>query len=101
MMTDVAVASDIAFKLPFAPHISGLHVGLTVIALLAIAFFMAWKHKSRVCPVGTCQLIEKKHLGNKTIVYIIGFQNQRFLLADNQHALALHALDTENIHASL
>ena len=34
--------TDIAFKPPFTPHISGLNIGLTVMALLAIAF--SWAH---------------------------------------------------------
>ena len=93
--------TDIAFKPPFTPHISGLNIGLTVMALLAIAFFLARKHKSNAIPLGACQLIEKKHLSHKNIVYVIGFQNQRFLLADNQHTLVWHALDTENTDASL
>ena len=99
-MSPFAMASDIAFKPPFAPHISAWHLGFILMAFLAIFLSIARKHKSRAIFVSTCQLIEKKHLNNKTMVYIIAVQNQRFLLADNQQSLALHALETENAHAS-
>ena len=42
-----------------------------------------------------CQLVEKKYLGNKTVIYIIDYQQQRFILADNQQALAFHQLAQE------
>lgn len=93
--------SAIVFKPDFVPHISGLNIGLTVMALLALAFFLARKLKPRARPLATCQLIDKMHLSHKTTLYVIAVQNQRFVLADNQLALALHALDSKNTDAPL
>ena len=94
--SSVAMASEtMAFKPEFSPKISWFNYGLAIIILLIIIFFIAKKHKPGLMGNSACQLLEKKYLGNKTVVYIIEYQQQRFLLADNQQALALHPLKLE------
>lgn len=93
LFTPMALAVDpIVFKQPFSPHNGWLSYGIAVIVLLIIVLVIAKKHRPNVIQKSVCQLIEKKYLGNKTVVYVIDYQQQRFLLADNQHALAFHAL---------
>lgn len=93
--TAVMASEQIAFKQPFSPKNGWLSYAIAVAALLALLATLLKKYK----PVGntrsSCQLIEKKYLGNKTIVYVFEYQQQRFLLADNQQALALHPLNIE------
>lgn len=102
LSTSIASASDaIIFKPDLTPHSGWLHYGIAILILLMISLFIAKKYRYRVIPIVNCQLIEKKYLGNKTIVYIIEYQRQRFLLADNQHALAVHPLTNEAAHESV
>ncbi len=101
LLTHCAMASDMVFKPAFTPKISGFNLGLTVMGLLVMAF-LGWRSFKRSPHIpGSCQLLEKKHLSHKTIVYIIAHENQRFLLADNQHTMVLHAIDSEKTHAPL
>ena len=95
MITNTTV-EPIVFKQEFAPQNGWLNYGLAMTVLLILIFVLAKKYKPRSPNLDGCQLIEKKHLGNKTIVYIIDYQQQRFLLADNQNALAIHPLEHHN-----
>lgn len=79
----------IAFKEPFMPKTGWLHYGLVILMLLVIVIMLAKKFKPGQISPSACKLIEKQHLGNKTVVYILQYQQQRFLLVDNQHALAI------------
>jgi len=85
-----STTEPIVFKQEFSPKNGWFNYGLAITILLIVILVLAKKYKSKpLGPIG-CQLIEKKHLGNKTVVYVIEYQQQRFLLADNQHALAIH-----------
>ncbi len=90
--------SDIIFKQEFTPTHGWMSYGVAIAALVLIILVLAKKLKPRENALQGCQLIEKKHLGNKTAVYVIEYQQQRFLLADNHHALAIHRLDPEVAH---
>lgn len=89
---DALSAETITFKQSLSPKISWLNYGLIIVMLLVLVLAIAKKHKPGMSKKSVCQLIEKKYLGNKTVVYVIDYQQQRFLLADNQHALAIHPL---------
>ena len=92
----IAMAAEpIVFKPDFAPKQGWLNYGVAIVILLSIILVLAKKHKTRLPDLAGCKLIEKKHLGNKTMVYIVEYQQQRFLLADNQQALAVHRIDDE------
>ncbi len=84
---------SMVFKQPFSPHNGWLTYGIAIVLLLIIVLVVAKNHRVAAPQKSICQLVEKKYLGNKTVVYVIDYQQRRFLLADNQHALALHALD--------
>lgn len=99
-MSQTAISVNaIEFKPEFSPC-GWMSCAIVACILLAIVLLLIKKQKSPRAPVSACQLIEKKYLSNKTIIYVIELQNQRFLLADNQHALALHALNHEATHAT-
>lgn len=102
LFTPIAYASDaIMFKPEFVPKHGWLQYGVAILMLLVMSLLIAKKYKPRVLPHARCQLIEKKYLGNKTMVYIIEYQQQRFLLADNQNALAVHLLKNEDCNDSV
>ena len=88
-------SETILFKQPFYPKHGWLTYGSAIILLLILVFIITKKHKPSSNQRQVCQLVEKKYLGNKTVVYILDYQQQRFILADNQHALALHQLVKE------
>lgn len=102
LFTPLAQASEaIIFKPTFAPKQGWLLYALPILMLLVLSLLIAKKYKPRALPHANCNLVEKKYLGNKTIVYVIEYQQQRFLLADNQQALALHPLTSEAYHESM
>ncbi|MFC3909494.1 hypothetical protein ACFORL_10480 [Legionella dresdenensis] len=84
-----------AFKQPVTPKPMYL---VTVLLLLVIALAFARKNKTFAISKSDCQLVEKKYLGNKTIVYIIEYQQQRFLLASTTQSLAIQPLSYEVCH---
>ncbi|MBA3537497.1 MAG: hypothetical protein H0T84_12975 [Tatlockia sp.] len=90
-----AVAESLTFKQAIEPKQGWLIYFLATLALLAIAYVLSKNTKRGFSLPSNCLIIEKKRLGAKTIVYIFEYQNRQFLLADNQQALALHALDKE------
>ena len=94
-MNTLITDDPIAFKQPFTPKEGWLNYGLVIIMLLVIVVMLAKKFKPRQALQSTCKLIEKQHLGNKTVVYILQCQQQRFLLVDNQHALAIQEVQNE------
>ena len=94
-----STADPIVFKQEFSPKQGWLNYGLAIMILLIVIIVLAKKHKPRSTNLSGCQLIEKKHLNNKTAVYIVEYQQQRFLLADNQNALAIHRLEQEGSDA--
>lgn len=90
------MVDPIIFKQPLSPHGGWLSYGIAIVIMLVMIVILAKKHKPFSTPRGDCKLIEKKHLGHKTVVYVIEYHQQRFLLADNQQALAIHPL-TEGV----
>lgn len=91
-------AETIKFKEPFAAGYNWLAYGITLAILLILALVIAKKHKPDSSPQSQCKLIEKKYLGNKTVVYVLEYQKKQYLLADNQHALAMQPINSENRH---
>ena len=97
-----AIAAEIiTFKPDFSAKLSWLNYCVAIVMLVIIALIIAKKYKPNLAKKSVCQLVEKKYLSNKTVVYIIEHQQQRFLLADNQHALAIHELHAREPDAPL
>jgi hypothetical protein len=91
--------AEALYKPEMAPKQGWFIYSLLIAGLAAIAFILAKTNKKRLVNQENCLVIDKKRLGAKTIIYVLEYQNQQFLLADNQHALALHALKKENVNA--
>lgn len=85
----------IHFKQAFVGKINWLPYGMVIILLLLAIFFISKKYKPKHQNKTLCQVIEKNYLGNKTVVYVIDYQEQRFLLADNQQALSFCAVSPD------
>lgn len=97
LFTQWASAADsILFKPDYLPQHNWTRYIVAIIILFFIGILFVKKNKRLSTLSNTCQLIEKKHLGNKTIVYILDYQQQRFILADNQQALVLYALNQDS-----
>lgn len=82
----------LTFKPVFMPQRGWFSYGLAVAALLAIIIFLAKKNKHLHQNNPTLQTIDKIRLNHKTTLFIVEYQKQRFLLADNQQSLCLQAL---------
>ncbi|MDR3501302.1 MAG: hypothetical protein P4L79_01805 [Legionella sp.] len=63
---------------------------VVLLILLLVLSFLAKRSKGLVKKPTQGQLIEKILVHHKMQVYIIDYQGQRFLIADNQNALAIH-----------
>jgi len=68
---------------------------ITLGILFMFLLFLAKKSKRLVKTNSQCQLIEKIPLHHKTQAYVVDYQGQRFLIAENQNALAIHPLQEE------
>ena len=96
-MNTLTATDPTPFKPPFMPKEGWFHYGLVVMMLLIIILSLAKKLKPKVGSQSICTLIEKQHLGNKTVVYVLQYQQQRFLLIDNQHALSIQEVPNDGI----
>jgi hypothetical protein len=63
---------------------------VVLLILLIVLSLLAKRAKGLVKKPTQCQLIEKISVHHKMQVYILDYQGQRFLIADNQNALAIH-----------
>lgn len=93
LATNKALAEGIHFKQAIEPKQGWFIYLITLAALIVLAIFLAKKPRQAL---SSCLIVDKKRLGSKTTIYILEYQNQQFLLADSQQALALHALTKEN-----
>ncbi len=83
------------FKQDITPHHSWLVYALALGIMLIFILLLAKKNRSQLNQPGGCKLLEKKHLSNKTVLYILEYQQQRFILADNQQTMTVHPLTHE------
>lgn len=96
MCTSVSYANEpLVFKPAFTPNYGWLAYSFALVLLLLIVFIISKKDRAGFNRKSILTLIEKKQISNKTVVYVIHYKQQHFLLADNQHALAIHPLIQE------
>ena len=86
---------DLVSQVHWGPYLLGL--GFLFVALIVLAK----KSKGFIKTNAQCKLIESIPIHYKTKVHVIEYQGQRFLIADNQQALAIHSLHKEEVHPSL
>jgi hypothetical protein len=90
-------AQEPVFKTELVTHPHWLSYGLVLSLLCVFLIVLAkkskkgWSHTLKRAQ-NKCKLVEHIILNNKTKVYVLDYQGQGFLLADNQHSLALHPL---------
>lgn len=84
----------ISFKKELVASSSWLPYGSILIVLVITLLVLAKHSKKIIHNNAQCQVIEKISVHNKTKVYVIAYQEQKFLVADNQNSLAIHALRT-------
>ncbi|WP_028388027.1 hypothetical protein [Legionella fairfieldensis] len=94
LFTQSAFAEKIPFKQATAPEQGWFIYVITFIALLVIALVLAWKKRHPLAQ-SSCLIVDRKRLANKTMIYVIEYQNQRFLIADNQQSLILQPVSNE------
>lgn len=84
------------FKHAIEPGYNWFIYLVSLAALLTLAAVLAKKCRAGLLAQSSCLIVDKQQLGTKTTIYVLEYQNQRFLLADNQQALTLQALTREN-----
>ncbi|KTD51325.1 flagellar biosynthetic protein FliO [Legionella quateirensis] len=71
---------------------------LILFVLLAVLFILAQYSKKSKTTSSKCKVIEQVSVHNKTKIFVIDYQGQQFLLADNQNALTLLPLQDTELH---
>ena len=70
------------------------YASVLVILLAVLLVLSKYSNKNRITNA-KANLLETIPIHYKTKAYVIEFQGQRFLIADNQNAIAIHALKHE------
>ncbi|MFI4918192.1 MAG: hypothetical protein ACHP65_01400 [Legionellales bacterium] len=93
VMTQSLVATNqLVFKKEQLFNSHWYHYGLVMLALLIAAFLVAKKTKPTVNGSIKGKIIERLPVHNKTKIVIVDYDGQKFLIADNQHSLAIQPL---------
>lgn len=82
--------STLTFKQDPINNIHWLPYLVVLLILLMVLFLLAKRSKGLVKNPIQGKIIEKIPVHHKMQVYILDYQGQRFLIADNQNALAIH-----------
>lgn len=88
----------LSFKQEAATHSPGLAYAMALIALIAMFFCLKKFNKNKQPKIKKCQIIEQLTLNHKTRVYVIRYDQQHFMIADNPGGLAIQALNEQNIN---
>jgi flagellar biogenesis protein FliO len=86
----------IVFKKELISTFHWFPYSIILIVLIIAVLVLAKNSKKIIKTHSSCKVIESIAIHHKTKVHVIDYQGQKFLLADNQHSLAIHALQ-ENI----
>ncbi|KTD35754.1 hypothetical protein Lnau_0738 [Legionella nautarum] len=95
LFSSQAFAEKIPFKHTLEPRHGWMVYVLALAILTLIAFVLAKKNQGSFERSSPCLIIDKKRLNTKTMLYIIEYHNQQFMLADNQQSLAFVNLTKE------
>ena len=87
-------ADSISFK-QAQPSTNYLHsYGMVITVVFILFVVLAHSVKRKTGTTQKCKIIERVAVYHKTRIYIIDYQNQQFLIADNQNSLAIQPLQT-------
>lgn len=98
LMNPVFAQETISFKKeltatgPWYPYV------LVFLVLLVVLFILAHYLKKTPGTHSKSYILKRIAAHHKTSVYVIDYQGQQFLLAENQNALALHPLNEIKSH---
>ena len=87
-----AAEEPLIFKKEVASSVSWMPYGLVFIILLITVFILAKNSRIRVNTQSKCKILEKINIHHKTKIYIMDYDGQQFIIADNQTALAIQPL---------
>lgn len=89
------VFAQIPFKQDNNLSMHGFPYGLALIGLIIVVAITAKQLKWSRPAKNQVKILERLFLHSKTKAYVLEYQGQRFLIADNQQALAIQALKEE------
>lgn len=87
-----AFASSLVFKKELVANPHWVPYGIVLLILFIVLFILARYSKKNGRIHSEFKVIDKLIVNNKTNIFIIDYQGERILLADNQNALAIHTL---------
>jgi hypothetical protein len=91
-MQPLIAQEPIPYKHDFALSIHWFPYGLVLLVLCVVLAILAKKSKHKTSGSPQCRVVESLSLNHKTKMYVLDYQGQHFLIADNQHGLAIHPL---------
>lgn len=89
---------SLGFKKELIANTHWQSYGLILVFLVVILFLLAKYTKKTEAAGQKCKVIERIAVQNKTKMYVIDYQGQQFLLAENPNALAIHPLPQPGLH---
>jgi hypothetical protein len=90
-------AEPLLFKKDEVASIPWVPYGLVFFILISTVFILAKNLKKTSYVQANFKVIEKIAVHHKTKLYVIDYQGQKFLVADNQNSLAIQALQEINV----
>ena len=97
LTTPLWAKESLAFKKELIVNAHWLPYGLVVIVLIVALLILAKKTRQTGTSNPACKVIEKISVHHKTKVFVIEYQKQRFLIADNQNSLAIHPVQEPSL----
>lgn len=91
-------SAAISFKQEPDTHSPGLAYILVLIALVAMFVCLKKFNKNKEPKIKKCQIIEQLTLNHKTRLYVIRYDQQHFMIADNPGGLAIQSLNEQNMN---
>lgn len=90
MSTTLIFKQDPMSNIHWFPYI------VVLVVLFVVLVFLAKRPKGLIKTPSKCRVIEQIPIHHKTKIFVIDYQGQKFLIADNQNALAIHPLKEDN-----
>lgn len=90
--------ASLSFKPAFVPRQGWYSYVIAILALLAILMVLVKKKYQGTSPQKNWQVLDKCRLSQKTTLYIVEYQQQRFLVGDNQQSLSFLPLNEVVTH---
>lgn len=98
-MNPVYAQESLLFKKEMITNTHWFSYVLALFVLFVSLLILAKFTKKGGIPNPQCKIVERINIHHKTKVYVLDYQGQRLLLADNQSALAIYPLqDSESHH---